>query len=111
MHREGMCSVYSERPAACRTYRCAVLKAFESGKLSFEESELRVQRARALQQAVVAGLPPNQTVADISRAIDRDWDSGRGPFGSLAARHANAQWLLSFAKLRRYLRRHFDPSR
>lgn len=111
MHRQHSCSVYSARPGACRAYRCAVLKAYEGGRLTFEESEQHVQRARALRQAVVAGLAADETLADMWRAIDRDWDSGRGPFGSPAARLANAQWLLAFAKLRRYLHRHFDPSR
>ena len=110
MHRQGVCGVYASRPAACRTYRCGVLKTYELGTLSIEESEQRVDRARALRELVVAGLPPGDTLADMRRALSEEWDSGSGAFGSPAARSANAERLLSFGTLRRYLQKHFDPA-
>jgi Fe-S-cluster containining protein len=33
------CAIYKDRPSACRNYRCKVLAAVESGKLSFDKAQ------------------------------------------------------------------------
>lgn len=39
-HFEGCngCKIYNKRPFTCQQYKCSVLRAFEDGKLSYEES-------------------------------------------------------------------------
>jgi hypothetical protein len=59
--RECRCIVYDDRPAACRKYRCELLKNFESGSLSWDEAQERigrVQELRALLRSELATLVP-----------------------------------------------------
>lgn len=111
MYREAVCSVYSARPHACRTYRCELLKAHERGALSFDDALQHVDRARALQRAVINAVPPGATMASLTDSIGRDWDAGQGPQGTPAEHQASTRWLLAWGTLRRYLQRHFEPAR
>ncbi len=48
------CSVYDRRPAACRSFRCNVLRAVEDGTFTLYEGQARIDTLKALAQE--AGL-------------------------------------------------------
>jgi uncharacterized protein len=52
------CTVYAERPEACRRYRCQLFNALAEGEVSLEEAKGVVDAAHAKVEAVVALLPP-----------------------------------------------------
>jgi Fe-S-cluster containining protein len=49
------CTVYSERPEACRRYRCHLFTALAEGEVSLEESLQVVDEAHARLRAVGTG--------------------------------------------------------
>ena len=52
------CTVYAERPAACRGYRCNLLTALAEGEVSLEEALRVVDEAHEHIRAVEAARPP-----------------------------------------------------
>lgn len=107
LYRGPQCSIYANHPATCRTYQCKLLKEFLAGALTLEQATHKIRRARELVADVIAHLPPEYSFEGLRRSLDQDWDSGRGMFGSAEVRNRNAPFLLLFAKLTMYLRRHF----
>lgn len=57
------CTVYSERPEACRRYRCHLLTALAEGEVSLEESLEVVDEAHARLRAVDAAQAPREHAA------------------------------------------------
>ncbi|WP_223640688.1 YkgJ family cysteine cluster protein [Corallococcus sp. EGB] len=54
---EGLCcTVYAERPEACRRYRCQLFNALEEGEVSLEEAKGVVDAAHAKVDAVVGNV-------------------------------------------------------
>ncbi|MBZ4336259.1 YkgJ family cysteine cluster protein [Corallococcus sp. AS-1-12] len=54
---EGLCcTVYAERPEACRRYRCQLFNALAEGEVSLEEAKGVVETAHAKVDAVVGGV-------------------------------------------------------
>jgi hypothetical protein len=53
----GRCSIYDDRPAACRTYRCDVLIAVESGEMKETEAAILLARANTLATEIRAEVP------------------------------------------------------
>ncbi|RKH00939.1 YkgJ family cysteine cluster protein [Corallococcus carmarthensis] len=54
---EGLCcTVYAERPEACRRYRCQLFNALAEAEVSLEEAKGIVDTAHAKVEAVVRGL-------------------------------------------------------
>jgi Fe-S-cluster containining protein len=104
------CTVYADRPAACRRYRCAVLAKYEDGRLSLADAETHVTRAEQLRHVVVATSPVGSDPAVIWRAI-ADESAGEGPMATVASRRTHVDWLLAVARLRRYIHRHFIHAR
>lgn len=47
------CTVYEDRPSTCRTYRCLVLNAFESGRLDEARARAAIAEVFALRAEVV----------------------------------------------------------
>jgi hypothetical protein len=52
------CTVYAERPEACRRYRCYLLTALSEGEVTLEEALAVVDEAHTRIRAVEAILPP-----------------------------------------------------
>jgi len=48
----GTCTIYDERPSTCRTYQCQLIDRLEQGDLDFESALRRVERLRALADAI-----------------------------------------------------------
>ena len=61
------CTAYSSRPATCRTYRCQLLRAAETGNVAVERALTIIARAREAAASVIAQLPPGETITDARR--------------------------------------------
>ena len=48
----GACTVYEERPSTCRTYQCELVTRLERGDLDLPSALLRIERLRALVDAI-----------------------------------------------------------
>jgi uncharacterized protein len=58
------CTVYAERPEACRRYRCQLFTALAEGEVSLEEAKGVVDAAHAKVEAVAALLPPRAGIRE-----------------------------------------------
>ncbi len=56
-HQDGCCTVYEERPGACRGYQCKLLRRYLAGEVTAEDSLGRIEQVKRL-------------LADIRRRID-----------------------------------------
>jgi hypothetical protein len=70
-HREGCCQAYEERPANCRKYRCELLKKYESGEVSWDDAQRRIERVRALKETLASELV--RVVPDVRRWSIVSW--------------------------------------
>lgn len=52
LHRDGGCTVYEERPAACRGYQCKLLRRFLAGEVTAEDGLRRIEQVKRLLAAV-----------------------------------------------------------
>ncbi|HVG58525.1 MAG TPA: YkgJ family cysteine cluster protein [Hyalangium sp.] len=76
------CTVYAERPEACRRYRCNLLTAVSEGEVTVEEALAVVDEAHARINGVEAVLPPAQAGfprAVLQRARKEDLPENGGP--------------------------------
>lgn len=48
----GACTIYEERPSVCRAYHCQLIDELEQGDIDLEGALLRVERLRALADAI-----------------------------------------------------------
>jgi len=53
----GTCTIYADRPAVCRSFRCSLLKSFEAGEIDRATATEKITTAKALLAAVVADDP------------------------------------------------------
>lgn len=109
----GCCSIYENRPAACREYRCFLLRRYEAGKVSFEEARRLITRAITLRDrvrpALTAFVAPtgSQALSRLYRLMHQKFDAMPDP---TAARREVADLLLDIGALRVVLAREFEAS-
>lgn len=48
----GTCTIYEERPSVCRSYHCQLVNQLDQGDIDLESALLRVERLRALADAI-----------------------------------------------------------
>lgn len=72
--RDLRCTIYDERPDACRRYRCMLLAALEAGEVSLPEALDVVGEARARLAALAADLPGAGPALARARAAVRAGD-------------------------------------
>lgn len=58
------CTVYGERPAVCRAFRCRLLKRVEAGELPRAEAVATIAAGRALSDELAAMIPPGSTLPE-----------------------------------------------
>jgi Putative zinc- or iron-chelating domain len=108
LYREHRCSIYTAtRPHICGAYQCRLLKKYLAGAITYEQSTQIIQRTRELLAVALAQMPAGYSFNDLQRAMEQEWDSGRGAFGSAEMRQANAGFLLALGTLIVYSRKHF----
>jgi uncharacterized protein len=99
------CTVYDNRPAKCRKYRCELLFHREDGSLSDAEALRLIAQALDLVTAVETLLPAGQTVPEARRALQTDPEFWRKELGADQA-HA-LKLVMAMAALNLHLDRHF----
>lgn len=57
------CTIYGERPAGCRRYRCMLHVALEADEVGLDEAQARVRETHGLLAALAAALPPGAGAA------------------------------------------------
>ncbi|TRZ90242.1 lasso peptide biosynthesis B2 protein [bacterium] len=108
LYIDNRCSIYTaRRPHICGEYQCELLKKYLAGTIPREHGGQIIRRTRELLAVVLAQMPAGNSFSDLQRAMERDWDAGRGPFGSVELRRANAGFLLALGSLEIYSRKHF----
>ena len=60
-HQEGRCTIYATRFMKCRTFRCALLKRFDTGQLPLTDALAAVDQAKKMV-ARIAALAPDLTL-------------------------------------------------
>lgn len=107
LYRKDRCSVYSDRPAACRAYRCTLLRELERGDVTLERALAVVRETKGL----IAELDDHQEGKGLRRRLEQSWDTQDGLIGTGEARQANAAFALCVAALDVVLQRHFRGPR
>ena len=51
-YRQSCCQVYTGRPASCRKYRCQLLRKYESGAISWAETQQRIGRVQTIKETL-----------------------------------------------------------
>jgi len=54
---DGPCAIYADRPAACASYQCALLKRHLAGEVSLDQCVAKVRRVKELVASITARLP------------------------------------------------------
>jgi len=108
----GCCSVYADRPAVCRDYRCLLLRRYEAGEATYDDARALIGRTIALRDRVRAGL--DQLVSpDAPEALQGLYRLMTAKLEGLpdpaAARRERSGLLLDVAALRVLLSREFEP--
>ena len=78
-HRGDRCSVYAERPSACRDYRCKLLKGYEAGRLTWEESSQHVRQAKELIASLHRRLGPESAATGLWQRLQGHEALGDAP--------------------------------
>ncbi len=112
LYKKDRCSSFANRPSVCGRYQCDLLKKHLNGEITLEQGTQTVRRAKELVADVLHQLPEGYTFEGIRHPLGAAWDSSGGIFATAENRQANAQLLLSFTKLYRFLQKHFEkPAR
>jgi Fe-S-cluster containining protein len=106
VHFDGSgCRIYSDRYAACRKYRCEVLKAHEEGLLDSATARGRISEARDLIEAVTSVDPEAQSWAARRRLWNELAEAVKEAAGP--ERAALGRRLLNVVALDAFLDKHF----
>lgn len=92
LHREGRCTVYTERPSPCSSYQCKLLRRYLAGESTWDESIRRVDLAKDLLARLrrrigpehLRGLEPVQLDAVVA---DRELLMAAVAFSTLCKNH------------------------
>jgi uncharacterized protein len=110
--RAGCCSIYGDRPAVCRGYRCLLLRRHDAGDISRGDAQTLIGRVLALRDRVRASLTayvePDEllTLDDLYRLMLAKSEAEPDRAAALRER---GELLLEFVALRRILAREFEP--
>lgn len=101
------CTVYADRPARCRAYRCELLKKAEAGEVAFPDAMRLVVEAKALVDQVRPQTESKGQAGSLGKRwaiLFKEWQSRPA-----AARmdEAESRFLLQMTALNRFLDKHF----
>ncbi|MEP6619815.1 MAG: YkgJ family cysteine cluster protein [bacterium] len=51
-HGQGCCSIYADRPTRCREYRCALLRRYEKGRITWADTQECISRVRSIEAKI-----------------------------------------------------------
>lgn len=101
--REG-CTVYDERPAVCRSFRCVLLRGVADGHTPFDKASALVARARALADRIADQLHASSNVSAVAGLDELARLASEGQLKQLPP-----ALLLDIGELRMILKRSFLP--
>jgi Fe-S-cluster containining protein len=109
-HREGLCSVYADRPAVCGSYKCTLLTGVLQSEISYEEARALVQKGRGLFTEILAAIGPSPSGQSIWQQLQSFLAHQRESLADEQFRVANASLLLNVKLLLILLGRHFEQN-
>lgn len=104
-HCEGRCTIYANRWAACRRFRCALLRRYQAEEISLQEARSTVETALELIASVKANDPAAVFVIErrrLRRELAAQLDA---PIAD--EQHSTARRLLNIIALDTFLERCF----
>lgn len=101
----GSCTIYENRFAICRSYRCALLKSLDAGEIEFDDAVGKVATAKKLLAAVVALDPKAGQDRHRKKCQDQYYEEFES--GDAQLRQEVGPKLLQIAALESFLRRWF----
>jgi uncharacterized protein len=107
LYQNDCCSAYGHRPAACRAYRCVLLRELERGDVTLERALAIVGETKGL----IAELDDPREDSSLRRKLVQSWDTQDGLIGTGETRQANAAFALRAATLDVVLQKHFRGPR
>lgn len=111
-HQSGCCSIYAERPAICREYRCALLIACEAGSVSPDKARSLIQDTIALRNRLRRQV--EQFVgAETPLSLPKLFHLMLEKLGSMEPdlrKRVNPHMLLDVGTLRVLLSKRFEPN-
>ena len=109
--REERCVIYSQRPRACRSYRCKLLKGYLNAEIHLEDGLEIVKTAKDMIKRLELPSPEGKPDTYIWKQIVADLYSLEDEAQGLELRRMNAELLMGLAVLYAYLGRHFKLPR
>lgn len=112
-YQQNCCQVYADRPANCQRYRCALLKKYERGEVSWDDARQRIDRVRELKSRLkseMVGIFPDSyqmSLPQILKAAPEQKELATNP--ALLKTWGQAMLLLS--ALQDCIQQHFQPPR
>jgi Fe-S-cluster containining protein len=106
MFAGNCCSIYAERPAACRSFRCALLVKLEADQVSLAEAMDRVAEAKTLVERIRGSLE-SRAVGTAGRQWSALLDEWKARPAAERSPGSDAQLVLDLTVLNRVLDRHF----
>ena len=107
LYQNERCSAYPHHPSACKAYRCALLRKYESGDVTLEQSLAIVRQAKELLRDGVDNQRETRSMETLRGELAQRWDRERGLLGSGAVRQANAALALRVVALDVFVQKHF----
>ncbi|HEX4738355.1 MAG TPA: YkgJ family cysteine cluster protein [Allosphingosinicella sp.] len=101
-----LCSVYAERPAACRKFECKLLRRHQDHQVSDEEASSVVDAAKALVERLQPFLEKGESVASARKRWQVERQQVAGGSGAIGDSD-QAQFHLHMATLNIFLDKHF----
>ncbi|MCB2087242.1 MAG: YkgJ family cysteine cluster protein [Sphingomonadaceae bacterium] len=102
--RDRACTIYADRPASCRDFRCEVLVSAQDGAIPLPAALDTVRKAVELHQAVLDKLPADTSL----RAMRQRWKEREAT--AQPSSPEEAQLRLAYYALNLFLDRHFRPA-
>lgn len=103
----GPCTIYAERPAACASYQCALLKRYLAGEASLEQCAAKVTRVKELVASIAARLPDAGRTEAFWPRLTRHLEAGAAA-DEASWRRRNGELLMDVAALSLLCQRDFD---
>lgn len=60
---ESCCTIYADRPAVCRSFRCRLLKSIDKGKIETGNALQRIQLLKALKAELEQVIPDRKEIS------------------------------------------------
>lgn len=101
----GCCTIYRDRPSACRRFRCALLRKLEERKIELAEALSIVREARRLADEAMPGATAEESARRFRANLQPIQE------GPEQSDRSNSPERLRFIALGLYLDRHFVLAR